>query len=215
MKKIQRGFTLIEIAIVLLIIGLLLGGVVKGQSMINSAKVRSMANDLTGIESAWISFQDRYRSLPGDFNTASTHIDINAKNGDANSLVDTNEESGAVWQHLASAGFIGGDYSGDAVNPSLAANCTGVNACPSNPFNGTYKIGNTDHAAGGSLTAHELMTGGNVPVQVMYELDLKIDDGKATGGRLQAFDNNENCVNGDEWDVIAGSTNCAAVLALP
>ena len=66
MKKLQSGFTLIEIAIVLLIIGLLLGGVMKGQSMINSARVRSIANDLSGIEAGWISFQDRYRSLPGD-----------------------------------------------------------------------------------------------------------------------------------------------------
>ena len=48
--KTQRGFTLIEIAIVSLIVGLLLGGVMKGQSMINSARVRSLANDLTGIE---------------------------------------------------------------------------------------------------------------------------------------------------------------------
>ena len=74
MKKHQSGFTLIEIAIVLLIIGLLLGGVMKGQALINSARVRAIANDLSGIEAAWVSFRDRYRSLPGDFPRASTHI---------------------------------------------------------------------------------------------------------------------------------------------
>ena len=63
----------------------------KGQSMINSARVRSIANDLTGIEAAWISFQDRYRSLPGDFPRASTHIAAGAVDGDANAIVDVGE----------------------------------------------------------------------------------------------------------------------------
>lgn len=213
MSKKQKGFTLIEIAIVLLIIGLLLGGVVKGQSMIDSARVRSIANDLSGIETAWISFQDRYRSLPGDFSSASTHIDGDATNGNASAIVDSDEESGAVWQHLASAGFIAGEYAGGAVNTAVATACVGENICPSNPFNGSYKIGNTSHAIGGSTSLHELMTGGNIPVDVMYELDLKIDDGKPNGGRLQAFD--DTCVDGDDWNVIAGSADCAAVLALP
>ena len=59
MKKTQSGFTLIEIAIVLVIIGLLLGGVLKGQELINSAKVRSLTNKVDGITAAWFAFQDR------------------------------------------------------------------------------------------------------------------------------------------------------------
>ena len=87
MQQKQKGFTLIEIAIVLLIIGLLLGGVLKGQSMINSARVRAIANDLSGIETAWVSFQDRYQSLPGDYSRASTHIVSGAADGNANARV--------------------------------------------------------------------------------------------------------------------------------
>ncbi len=67
----QKGFTLIEIAIVLVIIGLLLGGVLKGQELINTARVRAMNNTVDGITAAWFSFQDRYRSFPGDYLSAS------------------------------------------------------------------------------------------------------------------------------------------------
>lgn len=206
-RKYQGGFTLIEIAIVLLIIGLLLGGVMKGQSMIDSARVRSLANDLTGIEAAWISFQDRYRSLPGDYGLAQTHIHADAANGNANAIVEDGE-AGDVWEHLAAAGFISGSYSGDD-------NCA-VESCPSNPFNGFYRITNSANAVGANVAGHELSTGGNIPVAVMYELDLKMDDGVPNTGRLQASSEAvDGCVAGEQWDVVGGSADCAGVLRLP
>ena len=215
-KQRQTGFTLIEIAIVLLIIGLLLGGIMKGQSMINSARVRAIANDLTGIEAAWVSFQDRYRSLPGDFSRASIHILQGAVDGDANARVDSVAEAGAVWQHLAGAGFISGTYDGAPV-PSLNDGACATTTCPGNPYNGFYKIGNSSNALGQVNTSHELTTGGNIPVEVMYELDLKIDDGVAGTGRLRAFDvaPYNACVANNEWDVVSGAADCAAVLELP
>ena len=72
----SAGFTLVEIAIVLVVITLILAGVFKGQALIDSARVRSMATEVSGIRAAWYSFQDRYRSLPGDFPNARTHIDL-------------------------------------------------------------------------------------------------------------------------------------------
>jgi prepilin-type N-terminal cleavage/methylation domain-containing protein len=68
MKKVkkQSGFTLVEIAIVLVVIGLLLGGVLKGQELIESSKIKSMAKDLNGFSALITTYQDRYRSLPGD-----------------------------------------------------------------------------------------------------------------------------------------------------
>ena len=63
MSHPRTGFTLVEIAIVLVIIGLILGGVFKGQALIDSARVRSLASEVTGIRTAWYSFQDRYRSI--------------------------------------------------------------------------------------------------------------------------------------------------------
>ena len=66
MKSQQSGFTLVEIAIVLVIIGLLLGGILKGQELINSAKVKNLANDFRVIPTYIYAYQDKFKSLPGD-----------------------------------------------------------------------------------------------------------------------------------------------------
>ena len=70
----QSGFTLIEIAIVLVIIGLLLGGILKGQELINSARVKNLATDFRSVPVFIYAYQDKFRSLPGDDSAASTHL---------------------------------------------------------------------------------------------------------------------------------------------
>ena len=62
----ESGFTLVEIAIVLVIIGLLLGGILKGQEMITQAKIKNSIADFSGISAAYYGYQDRYRAIPGD-----------------------------------------------------------------------------------------------------------------------------------------------------
>ena len=89
----QSGFTLIEIAIVLVIIGLLLGGVLKGQELITSARVRNMISQQDGIKAAYFGFLDRYRALPGDFNAATTQISGATQNGDGNGQITGRKRS--------------------------------------------------------------------------------------------------------------------------
>ncbi len=74
MYRKQQGFTLVEIAIVLVIIGLLLGGVLKGQELINSAKVKNFASDMRNISTFIYAYQDRFRSLPGDDPRTATNL---------------------------------------------------------------------------------------------------------------------------------------------
>src|SRR5258706_10360801 len=74
MKSQQSGFTLVEIAIVLVIIGLLLGGILKGQELINSAKVKNLANDFRVIPTYIYAFQDKFKALPGYDSSATTHL---------------------------------------------------------------------------------------------------------------------------------------------
>ena len=74
MGKRESGFTLIEIAIVLVIIGLLLGGVLKGQELITGARVRSFIQQQDGVKAAYFGFLDRYRALPGDYSQANANI---------------------------------------------------------------------------------------------------------------------------------------------
>src|SRR6266851_3984505 len=72
MKSGQQGFTLVEIAIVLVIIGLLLGGILKGQEMITQAKIKNVIADFSGVSAAYHGYQDRYRAIPGDDPNADT-----------------------------------------------------------------------------------------------------------------------------------------------
>src|SRR5437870_6533189 len=71
-RSAQAGFTLVEIAIVLVIIGLLLGGILKGQEMITQAKIKNVINDYSGVSAAYHGYQDRYRAIPGDDPNAGT-----------------------------------------------------------------------------------------------------------------------------------------------
>src|SRR5690606_18493486 len=121
----QAGFTLIEIAIVLVIIGLLLGGVLQGQQLIENSRVKSAVNDFNGIAAATFSYQDRYGRLPGDDPGAiggddgrgsswpNTSVPMTAGNGvleaTAGNAFSAGEEISNFFSNLRSAGFIAGD----------------------------------------------------------------------------------------------------------
>ncbi|VAW47579.1 hypothetical protein MNBD_GAMMA03-1333 [hydrothermal vent metagenome] len=90
----QKGFTLVEIAIVLVIIGLLLGGVLKGQELITNSKIKSVASDFDGIATAYYAYRDRTGEVPGD--------------SDKDGIIDETEAAGGFWSQLRGQGFIKG-----------------------------------------------------------------------------------------------------------
>src|SRR5687767_6913359 len=107
----QKGFTLVEIAIVLVIIGLLLGGILKGQEMITQAKIKNTMADFTGISAAYHGYQDRYRAIPGDDTGAGRWSGATPGNGNGLVLGKYNsgtatDESRLFWDHLRRAGFV-------------------------------------------------------------------------------------------------------------
>jgi len=96
MKNQQGGFTLVEIAIVLVIIGLLLGGVLKGQELINSAKVKNFATDFRNIPLYIYGYQDKFKALPGDDSAARAHLGSTTawQGGNASGAIDGAWDSG-------------------------------------------------------------------------------------------------------------------------
>lgn len=208
MKKNQSGFTLIEIAIVMVIIGLLLGGVLKGQAMINSAKVRSLNNKVDGATAAWFAFQDRFRAYPGDFNLASTQILSTLANGGNNGQVAPGAEAGDVWTHLSGAGFISGSYNSGNSNDDLTCSTA---TCPDNGFGLGISIMYGNAGLGNVGTVNEMRSGQQIPVAIVAELDRKIDDGLANNGSVRSATASAACVTAPNYNVTGASTNCALI----
>ena len=210
----QKGFTLIEIAIVLVIIGLLLGGVLKGQELINTARVRALNNTVDGITAAWFSFQDRYRAFPGDYTQATINLPDPSglvADGDGNGLVgdaggvDSPTERSNVWVQLQAAGYISGNF--DAANVGLTEYGCPVGTFPDMGFGAGMNLAFGNQIRGGSaaVNSHELITGRGIPVEVIAELDRKVDDGEPETGAMQLG------LGGVGW-VAADSTACQRVV---
>lgn len=191
--KSQAGFSLIELAIVLVILGLLIGGVLKGKELIDGARLKRIVSQLQEYQLATSTFLDKYDALPGDFNKASTLIKSGLRNGKGNGTIEgaglaVGSEALAFWSHLAYAGLIGnpgpdgtenlGEFGKGAPESSLGGGFTVEN----NPqgLRGLWFILGTkkgDHGDGALLT----------PAQAM-SIDKKLDNGHPTSGKVRAMD---------------------------
>lgn len=183
----QKGFTLVEIAVVLVIIGLLLGAILQGTELIENSRIKKASSDISSISAAYLSYQDRYKRLPGD--DGPNLAALTARGGDwatvtqfgnnngvlTARLQDTwngNNEHDNVWQHLRAAGYIAG-------NPADA----GAAALPKNAWGGLMGI--TVDAMGGGLNGTKMCMS-QVPGKSASALDLQLDDGLGNSGRLRA-----------------------------
>lgn len=124
----KRGFTILELSIVVLIIALLMGGVIGGKNIIRLAELRSVITDKEKYIAAMNSFMEKYKYLPGDYFYASRYWALKATcpavtpsgsdkvtetcNGNGNKRLDTGGEEFLLWQHLSLSGMIDGSYYG-------------------------------------------------------------------------------------------------------
>ena len=183
MKSQQSGFTLVEIAIVLVIIGLLLGGILKGQELINSAKAKSLANDFRAIPVYIYGYQDKFRALPGDDLNAASHVALTpaAGNGNGDGRIDglwdsttATDESVLFWQHVRGAGLATGDTTAGGSLPTNAdggrLGVTSSKPTSDTTFNGTYYLCSK-----------------GIRGKFAKMIDTQLDDGHTDKGSVRAF----------------------------
>ncbi len=187
MKKTQTGFTLIELAIVLVIIGLLLGGVLKGQELINSAKVKNLAADFKNIQVYIYGYQDKYKALPGDDSKANVHVSgTNATTGGTlgNAVIEgkwdsttVTEESALFWQHVRLANL--------AAGPTVV---TDGNYYPTNADGGRVGVQSVSGFSGptGFSGAFVICSAG-ILGKFAKQLDTTLDDGETSTGSVRAY----------------------------
>jgi prepilin-type N-terminal cleavage/methylation domain-containing protein len=183
MNRAQKGFTLVEIAIVLVIIGLLLGGILKGQEMITQAKIKNVVADFSGISAAYYGYQDRYRAIPGDDSTAATRW-TGAFGGDGNgqvggtysntcptAIVSGSAESCKWWDHLRRAGFVAGSGGQQ----------------PFNAVTGMIGIQTGDGAGGSSMGGFGglIICSAGLPDKIAIAVDTQMDDGIIASGSVR------------------------------
>lgn len=160
----QGGFTLVEIAIVLVIIGLLLGGVLKGQEMIKNAEIRNVISDVRGLSTAMYAYRDRYNAMPGDDGNAQVHLsDTTLTNGDNDGLIDTAERPD-FFEHLRAAKLIKGTGS----------------AIPNHSLGGTLTAQNGGNGLVGTVFCAATVLGEDALL-----IDLKEDDGIPSTGSVR------------------------------
>jgi len=196
-------------SIVLVIIGLIIGGILKGQEIIRSAREKAVANEINAVRSATNTYFDRFRALPGDDPSAATHVAANVVNGNGNGiigaspgattalLIGTAQNAGENYQFfngLLSSGLLNGGSPTPAA--TLAGTAFGTSALPAAPLTGTgLEVVYGEHtglAAGDAtdvtqtwllLIKNPAGPASAVSPHVLADIDVTTDDGSPdTGG---------------------------------
>ena len=224
----QKGFTLIEMSIVLVIIGLIVGGILKGQELIESAREKNIITQLDQVRAAINTFEDKYQSFPGDFGDAVAFIAPGAGDGNDNGVVgaaitlansntddmNTNEHI-FFWNQLLAADLIGGGVASTAYTAGTATAVTAFGtaalpeiALPSAGLTMGYIAHTGDsNTAADNRTSHWVRINGfdSDPAPTAFftpvqaaQLDIKTDDGIAYQGTTRTALTGSGCGDGGE-----------------
>ena len=229
----KSAFSLIELSIVLIIIGLLIAGITGGASLIKSSELRAVMGEARGYAVAVNAFYTQYNGLPGDFATA---VGAVAYVGNGNSKIEycdvsgncttaaspfTGSESTVAWQQLKYAGAI--DNAPTAIAASTASHTAGINNPASKikasgwdfDYNTTSTqnvvvlTGSTSVAA---TTANSLVNGTVISTAAILptdalSIDTKIDDGVANTGKIRGV--LSTCNSSGTYTVATSTKACA------
>jgi len=210
----NQGFSLIEIAIVLIAVSLLVGGIMVGRTLLDKTQTRTIATDINTIHEAMAQFQNTYNALPGDMHNADERLGafagIATVNGDGDGILEPAEYPN-VWQHLALAGLLEGEF--DPTSPAPNIGVPEAQFGPNisleimtEPTSGEVAIGISRFDETAAATGSGFLT----PKQAM-QLDEKFDDGNPDTGRMRAYTDagaGGNCKNAGLYMMNDNRANC-------
>lgn len=210
-----KAFSLVELSIVLVILGLLVGGILAGQSLVRAGELRSVTADFNKHQTAIYAFRDKYFGLPGDITNA-TALWSATVNGDGNSAMGTNTnlaEGYRAWQQMGLAGLIEGQYAG--TQAGYGTNVTPGVDVPQGKMSGSgYTLVNFSQFSGQNFEVgfsdlpdtrlNMILFGGKtagfpnyglLKPEEGWNLDTKSDDGMPAFGKIRAG-SASNCTTG-------------------
>lgn len=231
-KSNAAGFTLVELAIGMIIIGLLIGGVIKGYQILQGAKINATITQVESYKAAVNSFYNSYDALPGDMATAQQRIpgcdevDTYCRNGDGNMVigqaidnpsydVSQYEETTQFWKHLTLSGLLADSVSSDS-NPDIPV---WGETHPISKFRGGWHavyMNDRNYGIYGLHLRLQANVEGDMPTDPgvhpispinAHHIDRKIDDGYSTGGDVQAEYGVSGCRIGTAYAEQSGE-NC-------
>lgn len=189
----QSGFTMVEVAAVMVIGGLIYGSVLKNQELVASATAKRLANDFSTVTTAVRTYEGLYRSLPGDDRAVAQHVNGgmqattpagsigNARiDGDWNSLTET-DESYLVWQHLRLARIVGGS------TDVPAAPAEGDSYNQRNGADGRIGVTSTPVLTAGAWPAALFACASGIDGRLARRIDRMLDDGNTRSGGMRVI----------------------------
>ncbi len=217
----NNGFTLIELAIVLIIISLIVVGIVSGQSLIRTAKINSVISDVESYGSAVNVFRKKYHSWPGDMPDAVSYWGGSTANGDGDDMVEVSGEELRAWQHLSASEMVVGAYAGTG-DYTLKTNLP-ASQLPAGAFlliyNNTAISGKQgNHFEIGAISGTTAINNSILTPTEARSIDLKIDDGLALGGKVMTLEGSnattEDCLSGGVYNLSKENIACRMIFWL-
>jgi prepilin-type N-terminal cleavage/methylation domain-containing protein len=221
-RSAQLGFTLVELSIVLVIIGLIVGGVIGGQSLMASAKLNKTITQIQQYQTSFNIFSDKYDAYPGDMANATSYwSDSSNGNGDGKIEHNTQESCTYIWHHLMKAGLISGTYTGQSTGatPYLVP---GVNV-PKSSIRGDsgfrfYWEQAGIHSVianflwlGSTRNGQDWLNGAALYPTEAETIDKKMDDGKSSDGKILGWVGGGatgTCQSGTGYNVTNNNISC-------
>jgi len=218
LKRKQADFSLLELTILLVMIGLLLGGILKGRELIDMTMTKKLEEDFNNLPVLIYAYQKRFKALPGDDLNVANHVGgilaTTPKGLQGNDVIDGNwnsatetDETFLFWQHIRLAGLAPGpaeitDPAYRAVNAAggaIGVQSGAVNAANS-PINGGPGRSNPIKRA-------YIICSAGIPGKFVRKIDAELDDGNPASGSMMATPSNDYFIGAGATGIINDAAN--------